>query len=425
MNRRLLQRNTRFLLLWLPIVLLACSLAFYKMLLMHTHHMQEKQLTLKQNNIWKAFTDNSGNIEKHVTCEYDIVEGNTIAGKELNEPLDTSIYYAAKNKALPFKKLTSELQWNDKNYLVTTYVSSTEFSHLIIKIFITEAIILALLLIAIVIINRKSSGLLWKPFFATMQKINTFEVTHSEALTLPAETGTTEFNELNKVITQLINRVNIAYHNQKQFVENASHEMQTPLAIIRSKLELLINQPNLTEKNASLIADITEANNRLSQMNRTLLLLAKIENNQFPETEPVDISKLLLKVIDDFKNHYEEFPGISTAIKNNITIQVNRVLIEVLISNLIKNAIEHNLPNGKINITLSQSSLFIENTGPALAVEPNELFERFKKGSHQTKTTGLGLALVKQICNLYHFRAAYEYRTGWHSITVIFDGHTV
>jgi signal transduction histidine kinase len=258
-----------------------------------------------------------------------------------------------------------------------------------------------------------------------MQKINTFEVTRSEALTLPAETGTTEFNELNKVISQLIDRVNIAWHNQKQFVENASHEMQTPLAIIRSKLELLINQPNLTEKNASLIADITEANNRLSQMNRTLLLLAKIENNQFPETEAVDISGLLLKVIDDFKNHYEEFPVLSNSIENGIYINANRVLIEVLISNLIKNAIEHNQPQGKINITLSKGALIIENTGPQLDVPPNELFERFKKGSHHTKTTGLGLALVKQICNLYHFRVAYEYRTRWHIVTVIFDGQTV
>jgi signal transduction histidine kinase len=255
-----------------------------------------------------------------------------------------------------------------------------------------------------------------------MGKTNSFDVTRNESLTLPAETGTTEFNELNKVITALADRVNRAYHHQKQFVENASHEMQTPLAIIRSKLELLINQPGLTEKNAALIADITEANDRLSQMNRTLLLLAKIENNQFPETEQVDISHLLKNVIEVFKGHYEEFPVLRTTIENVFTVSVNRILIEVMITNLIKNAIDHNQPDGYINISLSKNTLTIENTGPALSVPPHDLFERFKKGSHQTKTTGLGLALVKQICNLYHFTITYNYNDGWHRIMVNFEG---
>jgi signal transduction histidine kinase len=421
MNRRLLQRNTRFLLIWLPLVLLICSIAFCTMLVKHAHHMQEKQLMLKQTNIWNAFISRSGKIDRQVPGEYDIIEGTASPHSKLNESLDTAIYYADIQQLHPFKKLTGHLSWNGKNYLVTTYISSTEFSHLIIKVFITEAFILVLLLIAIVVLNRKSSGLLWKPFLSTMEKVNTFEVTRNECLILPAETGTTEFNELNKAITALIARINTAYHNQKQFVENASHEMQTPLAIIRSKLELLINQPGLTEKNAALIGDITEANDRLSQMNRTLLLLAKIENNQFPETEPVEVARLLKKILTDFKNHYEEIPLISATIENTTTVHVNRVLIDVLISNLIKNAIEHNQPKGNINITLSKKTLIIENTGPALSVNPHELFERFKKGSHQTKTTGLGLALVKQICNLYQFRVNYNYSDGWHRVMVIFD----
>jgi len=421
MNRQLLQRNTRFLLIWLPLVLLLCSVVFYTMLLKHTHHMQEKQLMLRQTNVWNAFVSKSGNIDWQLPGEYEIVEGIASPGFPLNEPLDTAFYFRDSKQLHPFKKLTSHLTWNGKSYLITTYISSTEFSHLIIKVFVTEAFILALLLIAIVIINRKSSGLLWQPFLSTMEKVNSFEVTRNESLTLPLETGTTEFNELNKAITELIARINTAYHNQKQFVENASHEMQTPLAIIRSKLELLINQPGLTEKNAALIGDIMEANDRLSQMNRTLLLLAKIENNQFPETETVEIAQLLKKILTDFKNHYDDIPLISATIENTTTVQVNRVLIEVLISNLIKNAIEHNQPTGNINIKLSNNTLLIENTGPEISVAPHELFERFKKGSHQTKTTGLGLALVKQICNLYQFEVSYTYSDGWHRVMVIFD----
>src|SRR4051812_1350314 len=208
MSKRLLQRNTRFLLIWLPLVLLVCSIAFYIMLLKHAQHMQEKQLLLKQINIWNAFVAKAGTIDWHVPGEYDIVEGKTSIEAKLNEPLDTTFYYAAIRQLHPFKKLTGSLSWNGKNMLITTYISSTEFSHLIMKVFITEAFILALLLIAIVILNRKSSRLLWKPFLNTMEKVHTFDVTRNESVTLPTETGTTEFNELNKAITALVDRVN-------------------------------------------------------------------------------------------------------------------------------------------------------------------------------------------------------------------------
>ena len=420
----LLQRNTRYLFLWLPVVLIVCSLLFYVMMHMQAHHMQEEQLFLKQENIWNTFKTKSGNIDNHVKGEYDVVEGSISKDIELNEPRDTVIYYADKQKSLPFKILTSELSWNNKTYEVTTYISSTEISHLIIKVFLGEALLFVLLLTAIVILNRKSSGLLWKPFFSTMKKVNEYDIIRNQSLTLPFETGTTEFDELNKVITNLIKNVNTAYYNQKQFVENASHEIQTPLAIIRSKLELLINQPNLTEKDASLLADITDATNRLSQMNKTLLLLSKIENNQFPEIEPVNISQTLQTTMSNLKSYYEHFPKVDCKIQEDVILNVNPSLIEILISNLLKNAVEHNQLDGKIMITLSKTHLLMENTGVPLQTNPESLFERFKKGSYQTKTTGLGLALVKQICNLYHYSINYKYNEGWHRIEIIFNNES-
>ncbi|MCC6288493.1 MAG: GHKL domain-containing protein [Chitinophagaceae bacterium] len=382
--------------------------------------MQEKQLLLKQMNIWKAFVDKAGNIEKHIEGEYDIVEEAGALHNVVDEPMDTVLYYEVGKKSLPFTMLTKKLSWNNENYLLTTYTSSREISHLVIKVFTTEAVILLLLLIAIVVLNQISSRALWKPFFSTMQKLDDFDVTKSQSVKLPSETGTKEFDELNKVVEGMVANTNTAYHNQKQFVENASHEMQTPLAIIRSKLELLINQPNLTERNASLLADISEANNRLSQMNRILLLLAKIENNQFPETESVNLSGLLKKLIAEFKNHYDDFPETTMNIKDDVMLNANRSLIDIMVTNLLKNAIVHNKPLGKIKITLNQSNLLIENTGSSLTINPDELFERFKKGSHETKTTGLGLALVRQICNLYQFTATYSYDNDWHRISVTF-----
>jgi len=424
MSKPLLQRNTRYLLLWLPVVLLGCTLLFFFLMRMQAHHMQQEQLFLKQENIWNAFKSKSGNIDNHISGEYDIIQSANNGSIEFNEPRDTVIYYPDKQKSLPFKILTSELHWNNKTYQVTTYVSSTEIKHLIIKVFLGESLLFVLLLVAIVILNRRSSRLLWKPFFSTMKKVNEYDITRTQSLTLQSKTGTTEFDELNTVITNLINKVKAAYFNQKQFVENASHEIQTPLSIIRSKLELLINQPHLTEKNASLLGDITDATNRLSQMNKTLLLLSKIENNQFPETEAVNISKMVERILNNLTIYYDNFPQVESEIQENLILNANHSLAEILISNIIKNAIEHNQSNGKIIIHLSPSHLLIKNTGPSLQTNAELLFERFRKDSHQTKTTGLGLALVKQICTLYNYLVTYKYHDGWHQIEIVFQQQT-
>jgi signal transduction histidine kinase len=420
MSQPLLQKNTRFLLLWLPIVLLVCSLIFFILMQMQAHHMQEKQLLLKQRNVWTAFTQQPAQFVRHVTGEYDLVEG-VVWKKFEPEPRDTTIYYTDKNKALPFEVLTAQYTWNGKTFQLSTYVSSTEISHLILKVFLTEAVILGLLLLTIVFLNQKSSRFLWAPFFDSVKAVNEYDITRSQSLHLPQDTGTAEFDELNRVLTNLIHNATVAYQRQKQFVENASHEMQTPLAIIRSKLELLINQPNLTERVASLLGDITEANDRLSQMNRTLLLITKIENKQFPETEEIRVATLLQQILDNYQEHYEErFPKLNMHIQE-VTVTANRSLIEILLSNLVKNAIEHNQPEGVMNVTLSDKELTIENTGPALDIHPEELFERFKKGSYHTKTTGLGLSLVKQICLLYHYTITYQYKAGWHKVNVQFS----
>ncbi len=420
MSKPLLQRNTRTLLIWLPVVLLISSGFFYIMLNKHARHAQEKLLLLKQQNTWNAFVSSSGALAKRITGEYNISETETIISANLGEPRDTVIYYPDKKKALPFQVLTGRFQWNGRTYYVSTYVSSTEIKHLIIKVFATEAVILLLLLIAIIVLNRKSSVRLWRPFFSTINAAEDFDLTGSNRLQLPEETGTTEFDRLNAMLTGLTSRVNTAYLNQKQFVENASHEIQTPLAVIHAKLELLINQPDITEKEALLLSDITNATNRLSEMNKTLLLLAKIENNQFPDMGLVNISEVAREVLEDCRDYTDDCPDIVSSIENDIMVTANRSLIEILVSNLVNNAIVHNNSDKKIKVSICGRRLIIENTGDAPEIPPAELFERFKKASHNRRTTGLGLSLVKQIGQLYRYKIDYVYKNGWHIMDVTF-----
>lgn len=420
MSKPLLQRNTNALLLWLPIVLVLSSGIFYIMLLKHALHAQEKYLILKQQNVWNKFVLTSGTLEKHISGEYDITDTVLTTNVPLNIPRDTSLFYSDKKTNLPFQVLTSKFQWNEKTYFVSTYISSTETAHLIVKVFAIEGVILLLLLMAVVVITRKSSGKLWSPFFSTITAVEKFDIVRNKQLQLSESTGTTEFDRLNTVLNKLVEHANTAYFNQKQFVENASHETQTPLAIIRAKLELLINQPDITEKQASLLGDVANATNRLSEMNKTLLLLAKIENNQFPDIEAVNVSDIVREVLDDCVVYYNEGPEIKCFIEEEIVVNANRSLIEILISNIINNAIVHNNDERKLTVTIRHQKLKIENTGDPLQVSTDELFERFKKNSHTKRSTGLGLALVKQISQLYKYNVVYDYNDGWHSVDVSF-----
>jgi signal transduction histidine kinase len=421
MSKSLQQKNTRYLLTWLPLVMLLGSLFFYWMMSGHVHHMQEQQLQLKQENIWKAFQSAPKGIAFHIKGEYDIEKGTPVLKDGIDRSRDTILYYEDSKKWDAFKILTRQYRFMGDPYQLTTYISSKEITHLIIKVSIAEALIFILLLSAVVFINRKSSGLLWKPFYNTMGEVKEYDIIKNKSLILPPQTGIEEFDQLNQTIVALIEHVNRAYNNQKQFVENASHELQTPLAIIRSKVELLIDSAGLTEETAGLLTDITDANDRLSQMNKNLLLLAKIDNYQFPEQHTVPLSNLLGKLITQYQEHYEgDVPAIKTTIQPDVELQANSALIEILINNLVRNSIVHNLPGGYVDIRLAGRELTIENSGPVLEGDTERLFERFKKGREESRTTGLGLALVRQICHVYRFDLQYHHHQGVHRIRVNF-----
>ncbi|AZB17252.1 MAG TPA: HAMP domain-containing sensor histidine kinase [Niabella sp.] len=421
MSNPLLQRHTKSLLIWLPLILIISSSIFYFVLKGHAHHAEEKYLLLKQQNVWNSFIATSGSLERHITGEYSIEEKNTSSEVVLNIPKDTVLFYEMEGKQLPFKVLTKEYQWKNGSYLVSTYISATETAHLIAKVFVSEAIILLVLLITIVIVSRKSSVRLWQPFFSSINAAEKFDLNRNNELKLPTLTGTTEFDRLNESLNKLVENVNTAYRNQKQFVENASHESQTPLAIIRAKLELLINHPNIDEKEALLLGDITNATNRLSEMNKTLLLLAKIENNQFPETESINVNDVVQEISENCATYIDDCPNMTSTVIDPIMVTANRTLIEILISNIINNAIVHNNDKKEVSINIQGNKVKIENTGNPLLVDPEVLFERFRKNTYQKNTTGLGLALVKQICQLYGYTIAYNYKNGWHSVEICFS----
>ena len=421
MTKTLQQKYTGLLFSRLLLVMLTGCLLFYFLMRMQAIHMQQKQLDISQSNIWNAFSKEPGSLPAGIPGEYDITQVPLRAGGLAEQPRDTSFADSRLSGERSFKKLSRYHELGAKKYLLTTYVSDEEINHLILKVFITEALLLLALFMAILYINRRTAGRLWQPFHHTMDKLNSYDIQTHKAFELPAQTGVREFDELNGAVVSLLHKVNQAYINQRQFVENASHEIQTPLAIIRSKLELLINQPLLNAEMAGPLADISDANERLSQLNKNLLLLAKIENRQFPSTTPVNMSVLLQQALNTYRLHAEDrFPSLETSIAPEVILHAHQPLLEVLVHNLVRNAVMHNIPCGYIRVSLDSGCLLLTNSGEAPVGEPVELFERFRKGREDVKSTGLGLAIVKQICQLYDYRVEYVYANQAHTITVYF-----
>ncbi len=309
----------------------------------------------------------------------------------------------------------------DEHHIVLTPAAGREDRYLIIGIVTMLTMLFFLLLIVgFVLINRRISKRLWQPFYNSLAKIKSFNLDKQQTVVFD-DTDIDEFAELNQSLNKLIAGNITVYNQQKEFADNASHELQTPLAIIQSKLDLLLQSKLLTDEQYELIEDANKALSRVARINKNLLLLTKIENSQFMDKEVIDLSRLLESTLTLFSNFSEDKKLIlKTDIPPGITIEGNKILIEILLNNLITNAIRYTANNGTISITLSDKSLLITNPGNT-ALQHDQLFKRFgTTTSSITRGTGLGLSLVKQICSRYGWKADYNFHHMHHTFSIHF-----
>ena len=316
--------------------------------------------------------------------------------------------------------LVFPLTVNGKLYRVEVSKSQEGTEDLLQLIVIITISVVILLLLILFIVNRVLFNKLWQPFNQGLTALKKFSLSTVQNPQLQSS-NIDEFNELNDSIMVMTGRVLKDYDSLKDFTENASHEIQTPLAIIKSKLELLLQMENLREEQMRNIQTIADAVNRLSKLNQSLLLLTKIENNQFSINQEVSFENIIKRSFD----HYEELIAakqltIELSMEDPHPILMNETLAEILVSNLMTNAIRHNMENGSIKVVLTQRELVISNTGRSLHTNPTDFFERFKKDSLHADSLGLGLSIVKKITDLYKFDISYRYLQGMHTIAIRF-----
>ncbi|OCX53975.1 two-component sensor histidine kinase [Mucilaginibacter sp. PPCGB 2223] len=398
-------------------VLFVTGLIYYKAISYILNDQVDKDILIEEQETFTYVKQNNKlpKIEQYKDQHIFFVRVN---GPVERRFINTDYFNPKEHEAESGRGLITSVQVKGQTYQVTIIESKVETEDLIRIIFcITIGVILFLLLV-LSIANRLILNRIWQPFYNILQQLRLFSLTDNKDIAISNST-IDEFNELNSAVTSMASRVKTDYKALKTFTENASHELLTPIAVINSKLDSLIQAGEFNAEQSSLLNDVYDAVARLTRLNQSLLLLAKIENHLVRDDQVVDMKQLVENKINQFK---ELFVNKELDLKCDLTakeIKASFFLMDVLLNNLIGNAIRHTPASGTVEIMLNMQKLSIKNTGTGAELPGDEIFKRFSKSAN-SEGSGLGLTISKQICESYKFELSYDYETPYHCFTVNF-----
>jgi signal transduction histidine kinase len=308
----------------------------------------------------------------------------------------------------------------DQGYLVKIFKSTTPTDKLVERVTLMITLMVILFIAGIFILNRVIFASLWKDFFEAIEKLKRFETTKEPVIL--GEQDIQEFDELKQVLEVMTRRLANDYRELKEYTDHTTHELQTPLAVIKSKTDLLIQSDKLGAEEMKLLEAINTSVHQLSRLNSTLTLITRIENRQFTEKEEIHLGKLLDRHLELLREHIElrKIKVEKHYSDGDRVLFMDHGLADLLVANLLKNAIVHNIEGGTIVLEIGPGSLVIRNDGPALAFNQEELFTRFVRDTRRTGNFGLGLSLVKKVCETYHFVINYSFDNQQHTFKVTF-----
>jgi signal transduction histidine kinase len=332
---------------------------------------------------------------------------------------DTVIFDPLKNQQTHFRQLSFTESFRGTPYRVTVRRPVMDEEEILHGVLALTVLLTILLVLALYFANRLVSKELWQPFNATLASLRNYQLAEMQPVAFPA-TDIAEYIELQGALRRLMERIQGDYFALKEYTENTTHEIQTPLAIIRSKLELLQDHP-LTVEQLQLVNAANQAVTRLSRLKEALLLLVRIKNRQFVNHEPVRLDGLLRERLTHFAELMElKTLRVSTETDEPATLLINPLLAEILLDNLLSNAIKHNVTGGVLAVRLTDRHLTIRNAGEAPRGPTAAFFDRFVKADPRSRSLGLGLAIVKAICETNGLQIAYGFSDGLHRIDVSF-----
>lgn len=339
--------------------------------------------------------------------------------------IDTLIYMQDADdeelEAEPVRMLSTAFENNGRFYELKIANSMVEEDDLI-KTLLWDIVWLYIILIAsIIFINNMVLKKLWRPFYNFLRQLKKYHL--GNTTNLPhVKTNTKEFTDLQEAVNTLLKRTITTYEQQKEFIGNASHELQTPLAIAINKLELLLEKGDLQDSQAKSVAEVFQIIERLVRLNKSLLLLSKIDNKQFFDNQSISINEVVQQNVSDL-GEFADYKNIDLSVseRHQLTVHMDASLANIVVSNLLKNALFHNVEGGFVQIDLSEHSLRISNTGKAQSLDAKTIFNRFQKSDTETTGTGLGLAIVKAILDLQGFTLRYSFENNLHCFEINFS----
>ncbi|RWU10910.1 sensor histidine kinase [Pedobacter chitinilyticus] len=331
---------------------------------------------------------------------------------------DTIFFNPKKGVKETGRYLEEDLVMAGQNYSIRIIASKIAHMDQAKSIFLVIILPVLGLLVILWAVNRYMMKRIWVPFNQLLLNLKSFNVNKEQGFE-QVSTSIVEFRELNDAIVDISQRVKSDYREIRMFTENASHEMMTPIAVINSKLDMMLQSTELSEEHSRNLVDLYRATAKLTKLNQSLLLLVKIDNNLLLDREQVNLKQMLEEKIQYFQEFTQRKSIVVNANLQEKEVLMSRYLADILLDNLIGNSIRHNYKGGHIQVELSPERLSVTNTSEAGALDETVAFERFYK-SPASEGMGLGLTIVKQIVELHGFSISYSYHDDVHVFTVIF-----
>ncbi len=331
---------------------------------------------------------------------------------------DAEVYIPEKEETEPARILTTIFLDDDDNYYELKVATPTiEKDDLLVAILYWVILLYFLLLLTTIGLTIWVFYRSMRPLYVLLQWLDNY-LPGRKSSPVPNDTEISEFRQLNEAAQQAVNRSEQLFEQQKQFIGNASHELQTPLAVLGNRIEWLLDHTQLSEEQMSELFKMQRTIGHVVRLNKTLLLLAKIENGQFPESTCMDIARLVEEQVALFNEIYSSRNIVITVDSSPFIVKMNESLASTMVSNLLKNAYVHTEKGGCVNVHVSKNILMVANEGQN-ALDAEHIFDRFYQGTKKEGSTGLGLALVRAVGHYYGLTVEYRFEQGFHRFTIV------
>lgn len=415
----------RYTLLTLALVLLVGSLSHYVIITYFVHRSADHTLREYRQNI----ADFVAEQDTLMILDNPLLNTSRLSGVEIGHDFllkehfrDTLVYSNYKEEAVVFRLLSYNLHVKDKNYLITLWQATVDTEDILAAVIVSLIILFVLFTFFSLWWTKWFVGKLWYPFYQMLEQLREVDLINLHEIKIP-RCRVDEFNMLHRVLHRMLDRIQGDYISLRELTETTAHELQTPLSVVKARLELLQQSGRHSEQDTELIRSVNNAVDRVIRLNRFMLMIAKINNDQFPAESPLVLNDFL----DDFLGLYEdmiEIRGLTVKkdYSSQLVLSLHPQLAEMLASNLLSNAIRYNVKDGYIRIETTARSFQICNSYGNV-IPTGDLFTRFTKSGQDKEASGLGLAIVKSICQKNNLEISVSIQPEQFCIRISLNNH--